>query len=821
MTRSLMKPTPLALAASLALLPLGALAQTTTPATPSAAPAPATAPVAQAAQAQATQATQVAQAAPAPAPAAAPAAAPAPAASGDGLQLDRIVVTGTSVLRTKMRQSVSISDLDSEQIANVGAASAAELLRSIPGLRSESSGGESNANVGVRGIPISAGGARYLQYQEDGLPVLMFGDIAFATPDTWIRADGGVDRLEVIRGGSASTLATGTPGGIINFISKNGAQEGGFVSLTKGLDFSQTRQEFGYGGKLADKTRFYIGGYYRVGDGGRPGAAGTEDGGQIRMNLTRDLGDGAFVRVSYKHLDDHTPTFMPTPVRFVDGTIQEIPGLDPRRAAFYSGGWPMDNTLTNSNGRTVSNIRDGLSAKSDVFGAEFNLDAGGGYRLNNKFRWSRNSGRFIGIFPGDDVAAAPAGTTIATGPGAGGAYTGDKFTAVVFNTQVDDAGLMANDLKLSKVFDLGPSGKLTGTAGLFTSLQNLKLTWNFNQYSLSAEESGARLLNVPGVVNGSPGFGGCCMNFQDSKYRTTAPYAAVAYEMGPWDLDASVRQDRNFAQGAYYQTIGPGGTAGTAYALGQPQVINYAFERESFSLGANYRLTRDLALFARFSDGASYLADRITFFNNPNLVNGSSSVIPKNEVRQYEGGVKWRSSGVSVFATVFMTKTDEVNVDVTTSPIRVTRTKYDSQGLELEAAYRAGGFSINGGLTYTDATVKDSTNAAIVGKTPKRQAKLVYQLAPTYAFNDFTVGASIVGTTDSKDDSPAGPVSVTLPGFTAANAFANYQLTPSVLLSLGVNNVFDTIGYTESNDGRGAARSINGRTTRATLKYTF
>jgi outer membrane receptor protein involved in Fe transport len=368
---------------------------------------------------------------------------------------------------------------------------------------------------------------------------------------------------------------------------------------------------------------------------------------------------------------------------------------------------------------------------------------------------------------------------------------------------------------------MGGGAKLTGTGGLFTSLQHLNVTWNFNQYSLSASESGARVLNVPGVVNGSPGFGGCCMNTQDSKYRTTAPYAIVAYEAGPLNLDASLRQDRNFADGSYYQTIGPGGTAGTAYALDQPQLINYAFKRNSFSLGGNYALSKDLALFARYSDGASFLADRITFFNNPGLVNGTASTVPRNEVKQWEGGVKWRSGGISLFGTLFFAKTDELNVDLTTTPIRVVRTKYDSKGLELEAAYRVGGFAINGGATITDATVKESTNTGIVGKTPKRQAKVVYQLSPSYSLEDWTFGATIIGTTSSKDDSPTGPVSVTLPGFTTVNAFVNYQLTQSVLLSLGANNLFDTLGYTESNDGRGAARAVNGRTVKATLKYTF
>ena len=224
--------------------------------------------------------------------------------------------------------------------------------------------------------------------------------------------------------------------------------------------------------------------------------------------LTFELDNNSFVKLSLKHLDDHTPTFMPTPVRFVDGTIRTLPGLDPRRAAFYDVAWPMDNTLTNANGRTTSNIRDGLSASSDGFGLEADLAAGGGWRLHNKFSWVKNSGRFIGIFPGDDVSAAPAGTTIASGAGAGSAYSGNKFTAVIFNTQVDDAGLMANDLKLSRDFPLA-GGKINAVAGLYHSVQQLDLTWNFNQYSLSARESGAQLLNVPGTVNGSPGFGGC------------------------------------------------------------------------------------------------------------------------------------------------------------------------------------------------------------------------------------------------------------------------------------------------------------------------
>jgi outer membrane receptor protein involved in Fe transport len=776
-------PRHIALAAALAVLQIGAAhAQTAAPAAADTAPAGAEG-----------------------------AAAPA----NDSLNLDKVVVTGTSRGTSKMRSSVAISTLGGDAITDSNAASAAEVLRQIPGIRSESSGGESNANVGVRGIPISAGGARYIQFQEDGLPILQFGDIAFATPDTWLRADQGIDRLEVVRGGSASTLATGAPGGLINFISKTGQEEGGFIALTKGLNFDQTREDFGYSGWVSDKTRFFVGGFYRTGDGGRDGAAGTENGGQVRANITHNVGDG-YVRFSLKHLDDHTPTYLPTPVRYVNGEIQEIPGLDPRRTAFYNAGWPTDSTLLANNTRALSNIRDGLSAKSDVLGAEFDLDAGNGYRIQNKFRWSKNSGRFVGIFPGSDVAAAAAGTTIATGAGAGQGYTGDAFQAVVFNTSVDDASLVADDLRVAKTFNLG-GGKLTGTAGLYTSMQKLDITWNFNQYWLSAAQSGAQLLNVPGAgnVNGDPGFGGCCSNFQQSTYKTNAPYALVAWESGPLNLDASLRRDNNTATGAYYQS-----NAGLTYDLTKPNVIDYAFGRNSYSLGGNLRLTPDLSVFTRYSDGASYMADRITFFNNPGLVNGTASVVPFNAVKQLEGGTKWRSGGLSLFATLFFVTTTETNVDVTTTPIKVTTRTFKSNGLELEAAYRIGSFGLSGGATFTNAKVDASTTSAEVGTTPQRQAKVVYQLSPTYSMGDLSLGATIVGTTASKDSGTGGS-RVTLPGFASVNTFVNYQFSPAMTLALGVNNLFDTIGYTESNDGRAAARSINGRTAKATLKYSF
>ena len=85
--------------------------------------------------------------------------------------------------------------------------------------------------------PIASGGAKFLQLQEDGLPVLEFGDITFGNADIFLRADLNLSSVEAIRGGSASTFSSNSPGGVLNLISKTGEQEGGALQFGAGLDY--------------------------------------------------------------------------------------------------------------------------------------------------------------------------------------------------------------------------------------------------------------------------------------------------------------------------------------------------------------------------------------------------------------------------------------------------------------------------------------------------------------------------------------------------------------------------------------------------------
>jgi outer membrane receptor protein involved in Fe transport len=732
--------------------------------------------------------------------------AAAPAA--DGLNLERIIVTGTSGGSSKMKSSVSISTMELESIKNTAPTSAAEVLRSVPGLRSESSGGEGNANITVRGVPISAGGARYVQIQEDGLPVLQSGDFNFITPDSYVKIDGSLDHLEVVRGGSASTLATNSPGGIINFISKTGQEQGGHVGISHGLGYDETRYDFDYGAPISDKTRFFIGGHYRTGEGIRNTGMSTEDGGQIRGNITREL-DHGFIRLSFKHLDDQSPTALPVPVQVVGRQIVEIPGIDPRKVSFYSPYWVRDVTLDKNNGHVSTNVNDGLRVKSDALGLEGAFDLGSGWNLSDKFRKASNSGRFAGVFAANNGTVG--NYVFATGPNTGKAYSGRAFSAVVFNTSIDDAGNTFNDSKLAKTFQLDGGASLTTTAGLYLSTQNLGLTWNFNEYLMQATGDKPALLKTasatPGLVG--PAFGGCCSRAVDMQYKLTSPYLNAAYEAGPLNVDASVRQDRQRASGTANIATG-----GLRYDPATQQLVDYRINHNSYSVGGNYRLTRDLAAFARVSDGVAFNADRI-LFGTP--LDGSAP-ININTVKQVEGGVKWRSGGASAFVTLFQAKTKESNYEATTQ--RSTANSYDAKGAELEAAYRAGDFRVNGGLTYTDARITGTApgDVAVIGNTPRRQARVVYQFAPTYSFGDATVGASVIGSGSSWADDAH---TIVMPSYQVVNVFVNYQLTEKAVLSLSANNLFNKLAYTEVEGDGHAARAITGRAAKVSLSYAF
>ncbi len=764
----------------------------------------------------------------------------------DLLGLERIVVTGVQQKTSVMASSVSVTSFSTDQIEVTTPRSTAEAFRFIPGIRSESTGGEGNANIAIRGLPVASGGAKFLQLQEDGLPVLQFGDIAFGNADIFLRLDSNVETIEAIRGGSASTAASNAPGGIINMISKTGKSESGSVGTTFGLDYDSFRTDFEYGGALTDSMYFHVGGFIRQGEGPRRAGYIGNKGGQIKANLTKEF-DSGYVRLYYKHLDDKSISYLPMPMK-ADGS--SLPGFNSQSDTTQSANFLSTLSLGANGEIRRGDMRNGMNPKVDSIGFEASFDLGNNWHIENRFRKSAVSGNFISPFPAQiasssDIASSIAGDNAslvyANGSSAGQTFSGDNAMRIhTFDVKMNDFGSIVNDLKLTKTID-----DTSITFGYYRAVQNISMSWLWNSYVTEIKGDNAALLDAVAAdgtnysdnglyAYGVPFWGNCCQRNYDSQYDISAPYIAISSSFDKLTIDASVRYDSGNATGYFAGSVqsqvdmNRDGVISipersvSSIDNANPSLVNYGWGYTSYSLGANYFLYDDVAIFGRLSRGGRANADRLMF----GKVKADGSVAKQDAVDfvdQYEFGVKYRQDNLSLFATAFYAGTEEQNFEATTQ--KFFDRKYKSKGIELESAYYIGDFDVRGSVTWTDAKIdKDALNAAVVGNTPRRQADFVYSLISRYNFDQGSTGISLIGTSGAyaQDNND-----LKFAAYTQVNLFASYFLSESLSVSLNVNNLFDTIGITEAEEGSVPsngiirARTINGRTSSMTLKYDF
>ncbi|GLB48510.1 TonB-dependent receptor [Neptunitalea lumnitzerae] len=775
----------------------------------------------------------------------------------DATQLTDVVVTGVLNPKSKLQSSVSVSTVGPAKVNEAAPRVTAEVFRSVPGIKSESTGGEGNANITVRGIPVASGGGKFLQLHEDGLPVMQFGDVAFGNSDIFLRYDQTVARIEAIRGGSASTLASNSPAGIINFISKNGKVEGGSITHSLGVDYKNSRTDFEYGAPINETLNFHLGGFYRQGEGPRNTGYTANIGGQFKANLTKSFEKG-YVRLYLKYLNDKAVGYLPMPVQ-VSGTNanpewSSLSNFDilhdtPHSALF------LDNLSVGADGQPRrSNIADGMRPVATSFGSEISFDLGSGWKLEERFRLNFNKGRFVSPFPADVQTAGNYATefgvsnlTYANGVNAGENFDNNALAMRVhlFDVEINNFNNFTNDIKLSKSF-----GDIDVSAGYYRAIQNISMSWLWNSYLLEVQGENAALLNAGGASTnglyayGVPAWGNCCTRNYDAVYDISAPYVGAEYEVtDKLNIDASIRFDFGTARGTYAGAIQAQNLDVNNDGVIQTNEqsvsvvdnanrlpINYDFDYVSYSFGANYLLTDYQSVFARHSKGGRANADRLLFGSavlpSGQAINGLSA----DKVTQTEVGFKHRKGDVTLYTTGFLANTSEQNWDFAGGSPREIQREYQAYGIELEAYYTRSKFDIGGSVTWTDAEIKeDFFNPDFEGNTPRRQADFIYNANVVYRLgeaNKHALGFSVIGTTKSyAQDSNE----LVMPGYAYVNPFVRFQLIEGLTASVNVNNVFDTIGITEVEEGSITentnnivrARAINGRTTSLTLSYKF
>ena len=704
-------------------------------------------------------------------------------------------------------------------------------------------------------MPISSGGSKYLQIQEDGLPVLLFGDIAFATADIFTRFDGNVAKVEAIRGGSASILSSNSPGGIINFISKTGKVEGGSMSTSFGLDYNNFRTDIDYGAKIGDGLYFHAGGFYRSGEGVRQAGFTANNGGQAKFNLTKEFDKGS-VTVYAKFLDDRAAAYMPMPVQ-VSGTNANpnwgsISGFNATRGALQTVFLSHNVGIGPDGQLRRGKVADGMNPVSKAIGINAAFELEDGWKITENGRFTANSGGFISPFPSEVGTAASIASSFGAGSTLSFANTGTAFNNPnglvarihMFDTQLNDFNNFMNDLKISKNFD-----KVALTAGYFKSIQNISMSWMWNSYLQEVSDNNARLINVRnGAGNllsqnglyayGVPAWGNCCTRNYDTQYNVSAPYLNASFEANDQlSIEGGIRYDMGKVTGSFAGSsqsaidinndgiISAPETSVSSINTANTTAVNYDYNYVSYSVGANYALNNSQSFFARYSRGASAKADRVLFerpaasYLNGDLINSL------DYLSQAELGYKHKFSGGYVYGTFFYAKTDEQSGFEATNPSMVIQNNYKSLGLEVESAYNvSNNVDLRGSFTYTKAEITSGSNA---GNAPRRQPKFMYNLIPSYKFSKTnSAGLSFMGQTQAfAQDSNQ----LVMNGFVLINGFVELGITKGLSLNISGNNLLDTLAITEVEEGSITENTVNyvrarpfpGRSISMALSYKF
>ncbi len=758
--------------------------------------------------------------------------------------LQQPMETGTAKETTLFDGSISGSTISASRIGKLSARSTGEIIRSLPGILSESSGGVGNANITLRGIPLATGGSKFLQLHEDGLPILEFGDIVGGNPDNYLRYDNTVMRVESVRGGSASTFASNSPGGIVNFISRTGEEAGGSVEYIQGLDYDSSRLNFEFGTPLTDSRRFHIGGYLRSGEGPREVGFSGERGVQIKGNITHEF-DTGYLRFYGKHLDDTGISQLSSAVRVEgNGSYGSVGGYDAAHSGIQS---PFNlglNTLNADGSPVFLSFNESFDVDVTALGVRFETELGNDFTLSYKGRASQiNSRVILPLAIGIEENASNLGdsVTIAAGPGAGTAYNGLAQLNLWLDFISDSLDYTVQDFQISQQQD-----NLTWTVGLYNSNQSIQQSWPAWSIQWVALGNGAaRPLEIVTAGIDTTDNGITTRNvfseILDLEYDTFAPYANIQLDFDRLILDISYRRDRAEARGARFDVssspvvdidgdgaisiVESGGTR-APIDIGSPELMNFDVSYDSYSAGGNFMVSNSLAVFARFAKGGRVIADRVFDVGILDPTAGVSIGSPVDENKQVEVGVKLQGERFSVFTAWFNSKTDETQFEIT-SRTRFSR-QYEANGIEVESDFSIGdNFYFNGNLTWINAEiVTDNLSPALVGNTPRRQADLIYTITPEYRNSIFSAGMIFQGSSayylqDINE--------LKQKGYMIINAFFGWNIDDQLSLTVNINNMTDEFVLTEAEDGDFASaadgtirgRPLAGRSATAALKYRF
>jgi iron complex outermembrane recepter protein len=796
--------------------------------------------------------------------------------------IDTIVVTGTARREglRKLDAGFSITTADEEQIKQANASSTADLLKIVPGVFVETTGGQSGANMRVRGFP-TPGDGPYSTFQLNGAPLYHLPTLSFFEHSQLFRLDDTIDRLEVLRGGPSPIFGSGQPGITVNFIQKQATNTPeGSIRLTTGTG-NLRRVDSVFTSPLADKWSVMVGGFYRTSSGLRDTEFPADRGGQVSGMLTRRLDDGSF-SIYARAMNDKNAFYTAIPVvGSSDGnSVSSYPGFNALRDYFY--GNELRNIVLESGratGRTLAggkpeiqretvqrDLADGRGAAVNTYGANFDKRFGD-WTVTNKMSYTAGSVPTYALFSGANpqtlgsyiqsqvtAANSNAATVTAAGSAAasgtarfvnGGAAITDLNTPVIVNGMwaVDkELKSFSNETRLS--YELSKTNAIT--FGLYLADYSSHDQWVLGQAQLMTVQSHARPIDVRlnnGVIASRNGYVTPPFSFNlDGRYNGTTTAVFVADE---WKVDEKLRIDAgvryemqrltgtiaNVASGdldndpltLYNNNLSYFDGTTRQLAPGGTSKLN----RTSLTLGANYSFSREFSAFVRVNKG-----HRMPDFDVLRGRSADESKPSVEDITQFEVGLKTLTPLYTAFLTLYQNQLKNSQTQQFTNAGNVTqRPNSRATGLEFEASVRPfKGFEIALTGNLQDAKYKDFENQS--GNIIERAPKVQFRLTPSYnIYTDFG-SIRLHGTATHVGKRFASSANtLTLPAYNTLDAGAVLTLQNGLEIRLSGSNLTNEIGLTEGNfrvpnatvgqDGVFLARPLFGRAFEVSVGMSF
>lgn len=793
-----------------------------------------------------------------------------------------VIVTGTTRREgvRKLEASFSITTADDEQIKQARPASTADILKIVPGVFVETSGGQSGANMRVRGFP-TPGDGPYATFQVNGAPLYHLPTLSFFEHSQIFRIDDTVERVEVLRGGPSPIFGSGQPGITVNFIQQlGGPVPEGSLRVSTGTG-NLKRVDSVFSAPLGNDWRLAAGGFYRSSAGLRDTQFPADRGGQLSASLTRKLSDGSF-SMHARVMNERNAFFTAIPVLGgADGkSVSSYPGFNALRDYFYGNelrsivlesGRATGARLANGSPEIARDtvqrdLADGRGADVKSFGA--NLDTRlGGWVLNNKLGHTSGSVPTYALFSGanpqtlgsyiqSQVAAANSSAAVVAAAGAravsgaasfvnGGAAITDLNTPVIVNGMwVVDKQLesFSNETRLS--YELNKQH--TVTVGLYLADYSSHDVWTLGQAQLMTVQSHARPINVRlnnGVLASRNGYVSPPFSFNlDGRYNgnTTAVYLANDWKISEQlRLDAGLRHEMQRITGTI-ANVANGDLDNNPLTLHNNNLSYFdgttrqlvpggtsKLTRSSFTVGSNYAFSREFSAFVRLNKG-----HRMPDFDVLRGRAGNETKDSVEDISQAEIGLKTVTPLYSAFVTAYHNQLKNSQTQqFTNAGSQTLRPNSKANGVEFELSLRPlKGLEIAATGNLQDA--KYNNFQEFSGKTVERAPKLQYRLTPSYRFPTPLGQLRMFATFSHVGDRFADQTNtLQLPAYTTLDAGAVMFFNNGIELRLGGSNLSNRIGLTEGNfrvpgaaagaDGVFLARPLFGRAIELSIGTTF